>query len=225
MTLNEIITDLQYGELSSHGMFATALTEENKSKIIANINVALTDLYTRFPLLTRELTLKQIEGITTYPLIRGNAVSSGNSLGFIMDSPMYPFLGDVIQIQEVYDEYGNTIHLNTINACIGVATPAPDVLQVASPLEGEVLFVIYQAKHPEVTLSTVDLLLPAQFKSALLAYVASRVYAGGTSVEHSTISNTLYSKYELFCTQLRMYGVDNSDYSLANPKPMLGGWV
>lgn len=225
MTLTEIIDDLKYGELSSHGIFMSGISEANKKMLVAHINNVLTDLYTRFPLLTQELTLKLQPGITEYPLKSEYALTKNPAKGYIMDSVFYPFTDDVIRIDTVNTECGTSVSMNNQSSCIGVATPSPTTLQVASPIEDMVLFVGYQAKHPVVTLTTTELLLPQQFKTALLAYVASRVYSGGTAQEHMALSATLYQKYELQCLMIRTQGVDNDINNDTNMKLSLGGWV
>ncbi|UYF10868.1 hypothetical protein 12VC501_gene0070 [Vibrio phage 12VC501] len=228
MDLDEIITDLSIGELQQHGWFMGTLDVNNKRKLIACINIGLTELYTRFPLLTRELTLIQIEGKTIYPLRVENTLSNGElpSYDKYIDYAInYPFTGDLIRVLQVYDEEGNEVRLNDSTACRVVATPAMDVLEVPQPVDGDALFVIYQAKHPKVDESNINLYLPLHLKPLLLAYVAYRVYSGGTTQEHIMLANTMLQKFELLCTQQITLGTENSNDSDRNIKPCMGGWI
>lgn len=229
MLMSDIIKDLQYGELSTHGMFAVLpITEDNKQQLIRHTNVALTELYSRFPLLTRELTIVQIEGKTTYKLSKEHTLSiidKPSYTKYIVDSEEFPFMDDVVRILKVHDEIGNEIRINDSTARCVVTTPAPNVLQLPYAIDTNILYITYQAKHYEITKEEDKLILPSNFKPALLAYIGYRVYSGGSTQEHVNLSNMLLQKYELFCTQQRDYGTDNSYDFEKNIKPCLGGWV
>ena len=218
-----------YGELNKHGMMVDGvLTPEDKLKLLYHINVSLTELYTRFPLLTREVAVKQFSGITEYHLNSKYAVSNTTSpepKKYIIDSRENPFTDDVIRVEQIYDEVGQVIVINDPNACNVAFAPAMDVIEIPNPVETNMMFAIYRALHPKVTVDTTDLLLPPQFKPALLSYVAHRVYSGGTAQEHAMLANQMLSKYELFCTQQREYGMTNQDENIGNCKPSLGGWI
>lgn len=228
MNIDDIFSDLQYGELSKHGMFADTLSENDKERLITHINIALTALYTRFPLLTRELTLVQIGGRTAYVLSKEHAVTNTTDVGYdkyIIDTPTAPFNNDLVKIVEVYDELGNEIAMNDWTACPVVVTPAYNIIEIPQVVDTNALFVIYQAKHPVVSLQNKEIHLPEQFRPALLAYIAHRVYSGGTAQEHINLSNMMLQKYELVCAQNREYGTDNSYDGDKNIRPCLGGWV
>lgn len=228
MTLDEIITDLQYGELSSHGMFLDTLSVGDKDKLIAHINICLTELYTRFPLLTKEFTLIQYSNITEYwinsKFAKTNTQSS-EPYKYILDSDKYPFIDDLIRFECIYDEMGDEVIINNSTECNVTATPAMDMLQIPDPIDTNAWFVSYRANHPVVTRDTKTLLLPTNFKPALLAYVASRVYSGSSSQEHSVLSATLFQKYELFCQQQEAFGMVNKIDNEFNHRPCLGGWI
>lgn len=229
MLVEDILKDLQYGELATHGMFMeNTLSVENREKLIYHLNIALTALYTRFPLLTRELTVIQLAGRTLYPLESKYAVTDKVNVGydkFILDNLDYPYNDDLIKVISVYDEIGNEVRINDSMACPVIFTPAANVLEIPQVTDTNALFVIYQAKHPKVNTAGDILSLPINFKPALLSYIAHRVYSGGTAQEHVTKANEMLQKYELFCAQQREYGTDNSQEHERNVKPCLGGWV
>lgn len=228
MTLNEIIDDLKYGELASHGMFATDLSMGDKDKLIAHINICLTELYTRFPLLTKEFTLIQYSNITEYwiksEFAKTNTAST-EPIKYILDSVDYPFKDDLIRFECIYDEMGDEVIINNSTECNVTATPAMDMLQIPDPIDTNAWFVTYRAKHPLVTRDTTNLLLPSNFKTALLAYIASRIYGSSTSQEHSAKSVSLYQQYELFCLQQENYGMVNKLDNEYNHKPEDRGWI
>lgn len=227
MNLNEIINDLRYGELSSHGMFVSDLSDSDKLKLIAHINVALTELYTRFPLLTKELTLIQKSWICEYVLDNKHAVTNTGSTEpkYIYDTPNDPFTNDVIRVEAVYDEVGCSLLMNSNAQCKVALTPAMNVLEIPNPVDTNALFVIYRALHPEVNEVNDNLLLPLHLKPALLAYVAHRVYSGGSAQEHVMLSNSMLQKFELICVQQKEYGMTNQDDNDAFQNFCKNGWV
>lgn len=226
MTFEDVIDDLKYGELSLHGMFLGELTETNKGKLLAHANVVLTELYTRFPLLSKEVAIKQMSGITEYHLDSRYAVSTGGSdPKYIIDTAENPFTDDVIRVESLYDEVGNELSINNPNTCFASFTPSMDVIEIPNPVDTNMVFAIYRARHPKLLNTTDDLLLPIQFKPALLAYIAARVYSGGTTQEHAAIAATMQSKYEMFCAQQREYGMTNQEDNVGNCKPAMRGWI
>ena len=229
MLVDDIIANLRYGELSNHGMFLNEdLAESDKVRLIHHINVGLTELYTRFPLFTRELTLIQLEGKTIYNLKSEYTYQAGTAPDFehyILDSRDYPFDDDLIRVTAVYDEGGKERRINDSTASCVVTFPAPDIIEIPEPIHLEALFLIYQANHYKLDSLSHEVMLPANMLPALLAYVAYRVYTGCTGQEHAMLANSMYQKYELFCTQQLHYGTDNSIDMERNIKPCLGGWI
>lgn len=228
MTLDEIILDLKSGELNKHGMFMDhTLTETYEDELITHINIGLTELYTRFPLLNKDVNIQQLSWVTTYYLDSKHAVTNTSSTEakYIIDSDLEPFTDDVIRIEGVYDEVGDSLLMNSTAQCKVALTPSMNAIEIPNPTETNMLFIVYRAKHPIVSLETPQLLLPYNFKPALLAYVAHRVYSGGTTPEHVTMAMNMYQKYELICTQQREYGMTNQDENYANETFVAGGWI
>ena len=230
MKLEDIFNDLVYGELSAHGIAINgAIEAKDMPRVVAQINNVLTDLYTRFPLLTKELIVIQSSGITEYHLDSKYAVSNTSVTGvpkYILDTASNPYTNDLLRIENVFDETGECLLINSDSACKVALTPAQNVIEIPNPIDTNALFIIYRARHPKVSLITsTDILLPEQLRTALLAGVASRIYSGGTAQEHLTISNNLYQKYELLCTQVEVFGMVNKHETTLNKKPCLGGWV
>lgn len=231
MTLQDILNDLTYGELSSHGLCITGEIEpQDKPKVISAINAGLLDLYTVFPLLTKELTIIQHSFITQYHLdikyARTNTTSN-ESYKYIYDSKFEPFLGDNLRIEDVYSEVGDQLLLNSNSTCLVGLTPDMNTLEIPNPISTNALFVTYRAKHPTITVDTLDLDIsfPQHFRNALLAFVGSRIYSGGTAQEHVAKSQELLQKYEMYKAQLDFTGMGNLTENHLNCKPMHGGWI
>lgn len=229
MLLEDIYNDLANGELRSHAWAINgAIAEEHKPKIVSSINVCLTDLYTRFPLLTKQLTVILREGVTEYPLTKEYAMSSENKVGIIKhiyDTPKSPFIGDVLRIEGVYDEIGDEYLLNSMQGCKVALTPAPDVLEIPNPVDTNALFVTYRTKPEKVTTLSVDIPVPEQFRPAVLAYVAYRAYSGSSDTNQSNLAMVNYQKYELLCAQYLQYNMVNTDESVELCTFHLNNWV
>ena len=231
MTLQDILNDLTYGELSNHGMCMEGkIGDIDKPKVVSAINSGLLDLYTMFPLLTKELTFIQYSYITQYHLdikyARTNK-ESGEKIKYIYDSKFDPFLGDNLRIESVSNEIGDLLLLNSNSECLVGLTPDMNTLEIPNPVNTNALFVTYRARHPTVTIDTLDLdvSFPHHFRNALLAFVGSRVYSGGTAPEHVAKSQELLQKYEMYKAQLNITGMGNLVDNHLNCKPIHGGWI
>lgn len=228
MVFDDIVKALHYGDLSAHGIFAVDLTKENTEKLLYSINQAAIDIYTRFPLLEKTLTILQRAGVTTYPLHKEYAFTNQPMAKdwFILDSKYEPFLGDVIKITGMCDEGGNEYKQNTLeHFCKVFYTSSPDVIELVDIEPENALFVNYRARHPVIT-ETSQVIIPPNWLPAFYALVAHKIYAGGTAQEHVVKAGELMQKYELFCAQQREFGMSNEDaYSEFQLKFERGGWV
>ena len=227
MKVSDAFQELCYGELNTHRLAESgAISPENYSRMIHHLNMGLLALYTRFPLLVKELTLQQKSWITVYKLKKEHAVTDpSDEVKYIIDSRFDPFIGDLIRVEEVSDEVGDVVELNSTDHDKVALTPSMDTLEIPNPTDTNVLFVTYRAKHPQLVNVDSELLLPQHLLGALYAYTGMRVYAGGTSQEQLTKSAELESKYERICQKMELDGMVNTDVLVLNMKPHERGWV
>lgn len=229
MKVQDLIDDLGAGELSSHGIFINypQITQLNSTKLMRCINSALTALYTRFALLTKEVVVNQLGYITHYRLNSLHSVINNQSkeVKYILDSPNDKFNDDIIRIEAVYDECGVKFSLNNTTDCRVALTPAMDVIEIPNPVQDMKLFVIYRAKHPTIERVTDTILLPPHFVPALCVYVAHRVYSAGTTQEHMALSQQMLQQYEMMCTEYQLNGVVNEDDGESPLMFARGGWI
>lgn len=227
MKLSDAFTELAYGELHGNALAMNGyIQEKDAEKVKHFLTMGLTALYTRFPLLLKELTVVQKSWLTQYPLKKVHAVTDpGEEVKFILDSRLDPFLGDVLRIEEVVDEVGDVLELNSTDYDKVALTPAMDVLEIPNPCEGNALFVTYRANHPPLVDMDSEIQIPMQYLGALYAYVGARAYAGSVAQEHVGKSSELTSKFEGICRQMELLGMTNSDTLSINMKPRMGGWV
>ena len=227
MKVSDALQELCYGELNTHRLADSgAISPENYSRMIHHLNMGLLALYTRFPLLVKELTLQQKSWITVYELKKEHAVTDpSDEVKYIIDSRFDPFIGDLIRVEEVSDEVGDVVEMNSTDHVKVVLTPSMDTLEIPNPTDTNVLFVTYRAKHPPLVNVDSEILLPQHLLGALYAYTGMRVYAGGTSQEQLTKGAELESKYERICQKMELDGMVNTDVLVLNMKPYERGWI
>ena len=227
MKVSDAFQELCYGELNTHRLAESgAISPENYSRMIHHLNMGLLALYTRFPLLVKELTLQQKSWITVYKLKKEHAVTDpSDEVKYIIDSRFDPFIGDLIRVEEVSDEVGDVVELNSTDHVKVALTPSMDTLEIPNPTDTNVLFVTYRAKHPQLVSVDSEILLPPHLLGALYAYTGMRVYAGGTSQEQLTKGAELESKYERICQKMELDGMVNTDVLVLNMKPYERGWI
>lgn len=223
MLLSEIFEHLTYGELStlSIGGLKTdgEIQEADYPQVISFVNMAMVDLYKKFLLLEKNVTIEQFDNILEYELLYIHAQSNPDPVDpditrFIADTGYNkPFEEDVLQIYAVYDENFDEIVLNDLNERTSVFTPFDNVLQVPYPAQGDYLDIIYHAYPKKISLSLLDpskeqVRLPQQLLSALTAYVGYRANISLPAGDNSKASEHL-SRYTGMCNEIRQLGTFN----------------
>lgn len=229
MLLSDIINDLRCGELAAHGIFASypVMSDLNKEKLLLGINSGLLALYTRFPLLTKEIVIRELDNLTLYKLSSKYAYSNTASqeVKYIMDTKEDPFIDDVLRIDAIFDGDGEELILNNTTCCRVALTPSMDTIEIPTPFLGSCLSVVYRARHPLVKDDTTDIILPEHFRPALLAYIAHRIYSGSAGQDGMALSQAMYQKYELICSQYVDEGLVNRADGELYQQFNIGGWV
>lgn len=232
MTLEELFSRLSYGELSNLSIGNSgigSINEKNHSKLINHVNEALIRIYTRFPLLERDVLIETVEHITYYHL-NSKFAESINSIEphpYIKDSINDPFKDDVVKILEVYND-GVKVVLNDIEDPNSLFTPQNNILQVPNPKEGKLLTIIYQAYHPKLRLdSTLDTFIdiPIFLESALQSFVAYRIFSNMNGQENSAKAQEFASHYESLCHTAIDQDLISTTISTSNIKFSRRGWV
>lgn len=239
-TLQKIFDDLAYGELSQVNLSGKnsdcecgEFDKKAEKTIISHLNMALVDLYTRFPLREREVTIQLYPEIVTYILDSKYAVSNEESdepVKYIEDSKFLPFTDDVIRIERCYDEGGVYLHINDEMREYSVFTPTYNSIQVPYPEEGYAMFVIYRAKHSIIPFtyddaSKVNIDLPPYLYEALLYYIAYRVHKARSNQEAQLESSRLYQMYEKVCGDVERRNLTNNGITSSNARLDINGWV
>jgi len=187
MRLSKIFEHLTHNTLANLSIGNDDIGEvspDKYPKLITLVNAGLIDLYTRFALRTRDITIQLSDGKNIYPLTSDFAESNLTSLEnkYILDSTtVYKFTDDIISIDEVYNEIGERVPLNDINHADSVFTPSPSVLQVPYANRQNILAVLYRALPDEIEISLLDpsieeVDLPYHFLEALTSFIAWKMY-------------------------------------------------
>lgn len=229
MTLLELYEMLENGELRQHPIFCDGLAVEDYPKVNVAINNALINLYGRFPLKQRQLTLIMHEAIDTYLLNSKYAwsVTKGKALTFI-DDGLEPFTDDINKIVGIKDEANYYIPMNDQMDCRSVFTIDTNTVKIPNPVEGNVYFVTYLANHPKISKDSptnTEITLPENFYPALCNYVGYRLYSGSTDQMALAKANMLLTGYEQQCQQADTFGLTNRDNGTPNMNFYRGGWV
>ena len=99
--------------------------------------------------------------------------------------------------------------------CLSLFTPQPNVLQVPNPVQGQILNVVYQARHPELKYDDLEACIEVPFvlEGALSAYIAHRVFHHMNGAENSQKSAEYLTLYESICTDVTEKDLVNSSTS------------
>lgn len=225
MLLSDVVIELLEGELSSHAIALEGLSNPvNEGKLYRAIDSGLLDIYTRYPLLEKEVHVQLNAWTTEYSLKKEFKDGVWAVPSHILVGPYDEFKDDVIRVEAVADEVGDVYEINASDYDKVVALVNPTTIQVPNPTDSNVLFVTYRAKHPKVETGC-ELMLPAYLLPALYAYVGARIYSGGVAQEHVAKAAELMAKYEMICLQMDANGMVNKDMQNVNVRPMLHGWI
>jgi hypothetical protein len=238
ITLLDIFKDLTYGELANSSI-GNLVPDDNDSEpdpkdyaaLISHVNRALTLLYSRFLLSSKEIYIQQYEEIAIYTLDSAFAQSNTASLEspkYIADSVANPFQDDVLKIEEVYDEEGNLLCLNDPTEDLSIFTPSYNQIQIPYPNDWNTLAVQYRAAHPRIIwnyttdASTIEVKLPEALYQAALYFIASR--ATPVSLDGGASKNEYIQKYEMACQAVEKQGL-HIQAEVSNWRFDNHGWV
>jgi len=237
MKLSELFELLQYGELAtlpiSGGIDSVkGIRVQDYPALVSHINLALTDLFTKFNLKEREVAVQQYESITQYQLDSKYAITNTESIEpvkYILDSEFNPFTDDILRVNSIFDEAGCELPINDEHQTSSLFLNGYKTLQVPFPADDNTIFVMYRANHIKLDSALPDLEadidIPAYCVEAILSYVASRVHSQNTSQEAQINAVNLMAKYNMLCDQIELRNVLHNSPNNTNLKLGVNGWV
>lgn len=237
LTLQDIFDQIENSELrhlyvgeSSAGSIATS----DYPKIISHINLGLVELYKRFSLKTRELTVQLYSHITLYKLHSDFADSNMVSMEpykYILDAhlePDYQFKDDILFITNVYNEIGNEFPMNDTEVETSIFTPEPNVIQMNYPDSENAISIIYRCTPIKIPTATTDTTyevpLPLQFLEAIAAFIGYREHAGRSIGENSPEATFWYGKFLESAGLIKHLGTFQQDVTI-NLRFDDNGWI
>lgn len=235
MKLSYILENLTYGELKQIGVGGSkegGIQPDNYIEIINHINIALENLYTKFPIKEKELLMEAQLDVEQYHLHSSHAVSVDEDEGFILDSVEYPFTNDIIRINGIYDGDGYKLPLNDPSDPLSVYLPSYDVIQIPTAIAGQRFAIIYRAGATTIIVpsdpTTLDLdqevYLPKILLEPLLIYVYYRIQKGQGGEVGLALSIATKDAYNTAILDIERRNLLNNAANVTNIKPKLRGW-
>lgn len=230
-TVRQIFERLARNELSQVGFGGKGAIQSKDYPLVFDVlNQSLLTMFTRFPLKSAEMLVTMVDGFTEYYLYTGAWISESTGSG--TSSYVIVPTSDIIRVNTVYSAAGEELPINDfVTTARGVYFPQGHIMQVPTPLIGEVLSIVYQSAHPtihyrpntnelltftcdrttgEITqtgTTTVDWLeqivyIPATFLDGLCKLIASGVIGSMLDKNSQAISNMLLRKYVALMDEL-----------------------
>lgn len=233
MNVTELFRRLSYEKLANLAMAADGtgtIVDDQKPKIIAHANSGLLRLYSRFLLKEADLLIQLQDHITNYHFLTKFALNGEECPGvvkYIFDKPGEPYPGDLIKVLAVVDSTGAGHVLNDIDDPDSYFTPQPSVLQVPRPVQGRMINVLYQARHPVLTYTDMDacIELPVVLEEALLSWITAAVYSGMNGQENLAKGQEQLMMFEATCAEVVERDMVNSSSSQTGCKFRDRGFV
>lgn len=242
MLLSEVFYQLTYGELvqiNLGGASEAGITKENYHRMLAHVNMGLTELHKRFLIKEGTLKIARQVGLDTYVLSKKYAIGNRESqepVKYIQDSVAQPFLDTVLKVERVYGLDGLELELNTGGDRYDplsqvIRSPSFNTLIVPSAVEGSELTVVYRANHPIIVRednsfdpTEVDIDLPYSYMEPLLLYIASRVFNPIGLNQQFHDGNNYAAKFEASCLMIQNQGLQNEAGEVVD-RNSRNGWV
>ncbi len=182
MTVNDVVTQLKYGELRSIAI------KDDIPAIVSYINLALQALYNRFTLKVDEYVLVMEDNITEYTLPDNLSI-----------------------IDSVYNENGEELSLDDPMDVNGILRVSYDTVQVPNPIAGDALSIVYisipaKIVYVDETSLTQKIPLPSQLMEPLLHYIGYRAH-GSMDGNIKAENNTHYMRFVASCDRIDQLGV------------------
>ncbi len=237
MLLSNLFRDLSYSELANLPMSGNGMgniPDAHHARLLTLVNQGLLDLYGRFKLLEKAVYVETVMGLTLYYL-RPEHARTNTTVGptkYIIDGPENPFIGDVIKILEVYDEVGEPLSLNNALDPDSLFTAGFDCLQIPDAVPAVGYRLIYQARHPELVISTTsgldlsqEIRLPLALEGALRAWIGHKVFSSMTGPEHLSKAQELLAYYEMTCQQTEKGDLYQAAETWSQDRFSRAGWI
>lgn len=204
MNLRQLIDHLVQNNLYQFNM----AKNEQFPAIINALNLELTQLYSRYPVLEKEVAFRRFPEISLYHLTRRYCRSNDESkelYKYILDTKDNPFLGDVLKIENAYTESGQHIVLNDNNNPRAWFTPSFDTIQIpnTTDIDTRIAIIGYKAKPEHIDPNTTDfekdIYIPSYLEEPMIYGITMRVAERLPTQTGMQVVQMAQAKYKELC--------------------------
>lgn len=204
MNLRQLIDHLVQNNLYQFNM----AKNEQFPAIINALNLELTQLYSRYPVLEKDVAFRRFPQISIYHLTRRFCRSNDESkelYKYILDTKDNPFLGDVLKIENAYTESGQHIVLNDNNNPRAWFTPSFDTIQIpnTTDIDTRIAIIGYKAKPEHIDPNTTDfekdIYIPSYLEEPMIYGITMRVAERLPTQTGMQVVQMAQAKYKELC--------------------------
>ena len=204
MNLRQLIDHLVQNNLYQFNM----AKNEQFPAIINALNLELTQLYSRYPVLEKDVAFRRFPQISIYHLTRRYCRSNDESkelYKYILDTRDNPFLGDVLKIENAYTESGQHIVLNDNNNPRAWFTPSFDTIQIpnTTDIDTRIAIIGYKAKPEHIDPNTTDfekdIYIPSYLEEPMIYGITMRVAERLPTQTGMQVVQMAQAKYKELC--------------------------
>lgn len=204
MNLRQLIDHLVQNNLYQFNM----AKNEQFPAIINALNLELTQLYSRFPVLEKDVAFRRFPEISIYHLTRRYCRSNDESkelYKYILDTKDNPFLGDILKIENAYTESGQHIVLNDNNNPRAWFTPSFDTIQIpnTTDIDTRIAIIGYKAKPEHIDPNTTDfekdIYIPSYLEEPMIYGITMRVAERLPTQTGMQVVQMAQAKYKELC--------------------------
>lgn len=223
MKLQKLFEHLTLGELKQLGIGGyeeyKAIQEKDYPEIISHLNLALMNLYTRFPLLEKELVLETRPDQQLYVL--SSKYAEPNEGWYIQGA----YNDDLIRINSAY--LGDTeLPINDEYSATGIYLPSYNSIQIPFATGSEEISIIYRAKPEKVPLDLeYEIPLPEVLTEALLVFIEYRIRKSMGGEQGTVLGQQALQMYEMFCGEIERKNILNNADNSVCIRARERGWV
>lgn len=207
MNLRQLIDHLVQNNLYQFNM----AKNEQFPAIINALNLELTQLYSRYPVLEKDVAFRRFPEISLYHLTRRYCRSNDESkelYKYILDTKDNPFLGDVLKIENAYTESGQHIVLNDNNNPRAWFTPSFDTIQIpnTTDIDTRIAIIGYKAKPEHIDPNTTDfekdIYIPSYLEEPMIYGITMRVAERLPTQTGMQVVQMAQAKYKELCDNI-----------------------
>ena len=204
MNLRQLIDHLVQNNLYQFNM----AKNEQFPAIINALNLELTQLYSRYPVLEKDVAFRRFPEISIYHFTRRYCRSNDESkelYKYILDTKDNPFLGDVLKIENAYTESGQHIVLNDNNNPRSWFTPSFDTIQIpnTTDIDTRIAIIGYKAKPEHIDPNTTDfekdIYIPSYLEEPMIYGITMRVAERLPTQTGMQVVQMAQAKYKELC--------------------------